>query len=182
MNFIKTIELQYKNLKAAAMFKASRDVRFYLCGIYVGDGFIAATNGHAALICEEGDTTGMDLIIPSETINSLLKKVGNKPAVKTTSLHQIDGEYWLLDHSGSYELFKPVNGKYPNIKKVDIAKPTDIQFKEYPRFNLEYLALFQKASLVYDKQYPTIYPTTEHDRAFIEITDNVHGILMPMRF
>lgn len=76
MKFIKTLELQYKNIKAAALFKASRDVRFYLCGVYIGDGFIASTNGHAALICDEPETVGMDLIIPAETINSLIKKVG----------------------------------------------------------------------------------------------------------
>ncbi len=170
MNFIKTIELQYKNLKAAALFKAKRDVRFYLCAVYVGNGFIASTNGHVMLICEELEASGMDMIIPAEAVDSLIKKVGNHPLTKTTKLHQVDDEFWLLDHNGAYELFKPVNGKYPDIKKVDIAKPTEIQFKDYPRFNLEYLSLFQKAAQIYRTEFPTIYPTTEKDRAYVEIT------------
>lgn len=181
MDFKKTIELQYNNIKATALCSAKRDVRFYLCGIYVGDGFIASTNGHILLICEETEATGMELIIPSEAIASLIKKVGNNPMHETVFLHQIDDEFWCLEHTGSYELFRPVEGKYPDIKRVDIAKPTNIQFKEYPRFNFEYLNIFQKVAKIYNVYSPQIYPTTENDRAFVEIKDDVHGVLMPMR-
>lgn len=181
MEFKKSIELKYKNIQAAALCKAKFDVRFYLCGIYVGDGFVASTNGHILLICEEPEANGMDLIIPSEAIDSLIKKVGKNPIFKTIFLHQVDEEYWLLQHVESYELFKPVDGKYPDVKRVDLKKPTDIQFKEYPRFNLEYLTIFQKVAKIFNIFSPYIYPTTENDRAFIEITDNVHGVLMPCR-
>lgn len=181
MEFKKTIELQYKNIQAAALCKAKFDVRFYLCGIYVGDGFLASTNGHILLMCDEQDTKGMDLIIPSEAIDSLIKKVGKNPMMKTVYLHQFDDEHWLLQHNSSYELFKPVGGKFPDIKRVDLEKPTDIQFKEYPRFNLEYLNIFQKVAKIFNVSFPYIYPTTENDRAFIEINDDVHGVLMPCR-
>lgn len=57
MEFKKTIELQYDNLKATALCKAKNDVRFYLTGIYIGDGFVAATNGHMALIDHSAEKT-----------------------------------------------------------------------------------------------------------------------------
>ena len=60
MKFLKTIELQYGDLKAASLCKAKNDVRFYLCGIYLGDGFISATNGHVALIINEENLNGFD--------------------------------------------------------------------------------------------------------------------------
>lgn len=181
MKFKKTIELQYKNLKAAALCKAYRDVRFYLCGVYVGDGFIASTNGHMALLCNEGDAKGMDLIIPGEAINSLIKKVGNSPIGEITKLHQIDKEFWMLDHSGTMEIFRPVEGKYPDIKRIDIEKPSDIQFKDFPHFDFTYLGIFQKVAKIYKQGRPLVYPTTEHARAYVEITENVHGLLMPCR-
>ncbi|MFW2080677.1 hypothetical protein ACNPQK_06860 [Acinetobacter guillouiae] len=181
MKFKKTIELQYNNLKATALCRAKRDVRFYLCGVYVGDGFVAATNGHMALICNEPDSVGMDLIIPGEAIDSLIKKVGNFPITKITKLHQVDKEFWLLEHNGTVELFRPIDGKYPDIKRVDIPKPTEIQFKFYPKFNLEYLSIFQKVAKVYKQAFPSFYPTTENHSAYVEITSDVHGILMPLR-
>lgn len=181
MEFKKTIELQFDNLKATALCKAKSDVRYYLTGIYVGDGFVASTNGHMALLCNEPDSVGMDVIIPGDAIDSLIRKVGNKSKIKTTLLHQIDDEFWCLNHGGNFEMFRLVEGKYPNIKRVDIPKPTNIQFKDYPRFDLTYLGIFQKVAKVFRQGYPIIYPTTETNSAYVEITNDVHGILMPCR-
>ena len=64
--------------------------RFYLCGIHIGDGLMASTNGHIALVVESPETIGMDLIVPAETIDSLVKKVGNNPMMKTVDLHQLE--------------------------------------------------------------------------------------------
>lgn len=183
MNFLKTIELQYKHLKALSLCKAKSDVRFYLCGIYLGDGFMASTNGHIALIIDEENLNGFDLILPNEAVNSLIRKVGNNPKVKTINLHQLDDEYWVLDHQGSLELFKPIDGKFPDIKHVDIEKPKDIQFKDYPKFNFEYLDIFMKVykTLGCKGLSPTIYPTTEEKPAYVELDSSSHGLLMPMR-
>lgn len=183
MKYLKTIELQYKDLKAAALCKDKNDVRFYLTGVYLGDGFIASTNGHVALIIDEENLKGSDLIIPAESIDSLIKKVGNNPIFKTVNLHQLDDGFWLLDHNGSYELFKPVDGKFPDIKRIDIDKPKDIQFKEYPSFDFNYLNLFLKVGKIFGlNNSPTIYPTTETNSAYVELTDKAHGLLMPRRF
>lgn len=183
MKFIKTIELQYKDLKAASLCKAKNDVRFYLCGVYLGDGFLASTNGHVGLIIDEPNLNGFDLIIPSETIDSLIKKVGNSPMLKTVELHKLDDDFWLLDHNGSFELFKPLDGKFPDIKKIDIEKPKDIKFKDFPVFDITYLNLFLKVGKVLGLSIsPTVLPTTETGCAYVDITDKAHGLLMPRRF
>lgn len=183
MKFLTTVELQYKDLKAAALCKAKSDVRFYLCGVYLGDGFIASTNGHVGLIIDEESLSGYDLIIPAETIESLVKKVGNTPMLKTVNLHQLEDGFWLLDHNGSYELFKPIDGKFPDIKKIDIPKPKEIMFKEFPIFDITYLNLFLKVAKTLGLNHsPNVLPTTETGCAYVDITDKAHGLLMPRRF
>lgn len=182
MKYLKTIELQYGDLKAAALCKAKNDVRFYICGIYLGDGFIAATNGHIGLIIDEPNLKGFDLIIPAEAIDSLVKKVGNYPMTKTVQLHKLQKGFYLLDLNGTYELFKPIDGKFPDIKKIDIDKPTGIQFKEYPKFDIKYLNVFLKVNKALGfNMSPQIYPTTENGCAYVEISEKAHGLLMPMR-
>lgn len=182
MRFIKTVELQYCDLKAAALCKAKNEVRFYLCGVYLGDGFISATNGHVALIINEENLKGFDLIIPSETIDSLVRKVGNTPMLKQVNLHQLEDGFWLLDHNGSYELFKPIDGKFPDVKKIDIQKPIEIQFKEYPSFDFVYLNMFLKVNKALGFNVsPRVYPTTENGAAYVELTEKAHGLLMPRR-
>ncbi|SSV74930.1 hypothetical protein [Acinetobacter baumannii] len=52
MNFKKQVSLTYKHLQATSLFAAQREVRFYLMGVLVKDGMMAATNGHCALICD----------------------------------------------------------------------------------------------------------------------------------
>lgn len=183
MNFLETVEIKYCDLKAASLCKAKNDVRFYLCGVYLGDGFIASTNGHVGLLIDEENLKGFDLIIPSETIDSLIKKVGNTPILKNVNLHKLEDGFWLIDHNGSYELFKPIDGKFPDIKKIDIEKPTNIQFKEYPSFDFVYLNLFLKVNKALGfNTSPRIYPTTERTTAYVELTDKAHGLLMPKRF
>ena len=183
MKFKKTIELQYNDLRACALFKASNDVRFYLCGIHIGDGAVVATNGHTLLVCYEPNADGVDLIIPADAIASIIKKVGTRPNIKSILLHQIeDSEFWLLQHvNGSYELFKPLDGKYPEWKRVDMPKPEKYTAESFPQFNFDYLNDFLKVAKIYSIYQPKLFPTTENERCYVEIDDRVHGIIMPMR-
>lgn len=182
MKYLKTIEVDYCDLKAASLCKAKNDVRFYLCGVYLGDGFIASTNGHVGLIIDDVNLKGFDLIIPAETIDSLVKKVGNTPILRKVKIHKLDDCFWLLDHNGSYELFKPMSGKFPDIKKIDIQKPDKIQFEKYPSFDFSYLNLFLKVGKVLGlNTSPDIFPTTSNGCAYIELTERAHGLLMPRK-
>lgn len=185
INSIKsTHELQYKDLQASMLFTANQDVRFYLMGVYVGKGVVAATNGHALILCDEPEAKDLDLIIPKYIIKSLCTKVGKKPNIQTVLLHDVGGGFWLLQHAGSdsYELFKPIDGKFPDIKRVDIPKPEKYTAESFPDFDFDYLNLFLKACRVYNGySHPKLFPTTENDRCYVEIDDRVHGVLMPRR-
>ena len=186
MKFKKTIELQYNDLRACALFKASNDVRFYLCGIHIGDGAVVATNGHTLLVCDEPNADGVDLIIPADAIASIIKKVGTRPNIKSILLHEIeDSEFWLLQHvNGSYELFKPIDGKYPAWKRVDMPKPEKYTAESFPQFDFDYLNSFKKVAQIYagnSVAQPRLFPTTANDRCYVEINDRVHGVIMPIR-
>ena len=103
--------------------------------------------------------------------------------MKTVELHQLEDGFWLFGHNGSYELFKPIEGKFPNIKRIDIKKPEKITFTDYPIFDINYLTTFLKAGKVFGmKTSPVVYPTTEKECAYVELTDRTHGLLMPLRF
>lgn len=183
MKFVKEIELKYDDLRACALFKAKQDVRFYLCGVYVGGGMVAATNGHTLLICDEPEAKDLDLIIPAEAIKSIIAKVGTKPMLSTIELKQTDSGYWLLKHFNSLELFLPVEGKYPDVKRVDIPKPEKYTAESFPQFDFGYLSDFRKVAQIYGTKasQPKLFPTTANDRCYVEIDERVHGVLMPLR-
>lgn len=181
MEFKKEFQIKYSHLKAAFLFAAKNDVRFYLVGVLVKDGMIAATNGHSLLICDSPDVPDVEIIIPRDAIDSLIKKIGSIPKTELLNVRQIDDEYWLIDYQmRMFEFFRPVDGKFPDIKKVDIQKPTEPP-KEFVQFNLDYIQLFTKAAKVLGITYPYFYPTGAHSSAYVELTDDVHGVLMPLR-
>jgi DNA polymerase-3 subunit beta len=181
MKFKKQVKLSYKHLQATSLFAASMDVRFYLMGVLVKDGMIAATNGHCALICEAPEVKNMEIIIPIATVKAFIRKVGNHPKVKTVTLSQIDKEFWLLDYeNGMFEFFRPVEGKFPDISRVDIPKPTEPP-KEFVQWNLEYVGQFMKCSKILNCLYPRFYPSGATTSTYVEFVDGVHGLLMPLR-
>ena len=180
MKILKTTELNYDDLRALSLCKAKQEVRFYLMGVCIAEGFMAATNGHLALIVDSEELIGFDLIIPAEPLDSLIKKLGRNPLIKTVQLHKMTEGFYLLECNGSYELFKPVDGKFPDIKRIDIEEPTEVRFETYPYFNLDYLNVCRKIGQIY-KTSPHFMPTSTEGVAYIKIKSNVHGLLMPMR-
>lgn len=74
MNFKRQVTLTYRHLQATSLFAAQREVRFYLMGVLVKDGMMAATNGHCALICDAPEVQDIEVIIPIEIVKSFIKK------------------------------------------------------------------------------------------------------------
>lgn len=177
------IVTEYRYLKAALNHVATNDVRFYLCGVCLGDGFIAATNGHHLLMIDDKDIFGMGLIIPSDAIKSLVRKIGKKPRDQELSIEIKDNGFGLMSCSGEYEYFKFIDGKFPDVKRADIPKPSK-PIAEWVYLDPRYIMCFQKtmndltggSTLV-----PLIMPTGKNTAAYIELVDNVHGVLMPRR-
>ncbi len=181
MDLLATYTLRYDDLRACLLFSAKSDPRSYLQSIQVGHGLVCATNGHMVLICDEPEAVGFDVLIPSAVVKSFIAKLGTKRDF-FVNLSQVSSEFWLLHHYECYELFKPLEGKFPDIKKVDMPKPESYESKQFPLLNFDFLMVFHKASAIYLKMpAPRIYPTSTNGNVYIEINDRVHGIICPMR-
>ncbi len=181
MEFIKQVSVKYSHLQAALPFAAKNDVRFYLTGVLVKDGIIAATNGHCALICNADDVHDMEVIIPRIAIESLIKKLGKSPMHDEIKISQIDKDFWLMDYKEDvYEIFKPIDGKFPDIARVDIKKPAEAP-NEFVHWNLDYIHIFMKCAKTLKIFCPKFFPTAHNQPTYVELNDEVHGVLMPIR-
>ncbi|AWW07717.1 MAG: beta clamp protein [Podoviridae sp. ctbh1] len=181
MEFIKQVTVKYSHLQAALPFAAKQDVRFYLTGVLVKDGMVAATNGHCALICNSDDVSDMEIIIPRIAIESLIKKLGKNPMHDVITISQIDKEFWVMDYKNDvFEMFKPIDGRFPDIGRVDISKPSEAP-NQFIHWNLDYLHIFMKCAKTLKVLYPKFFPTAHDKATYVELNEEVHGILMPIR-
>ena len=173
------MNIKLEDLKACALFTAVNDVRFYLGGVFLGRGIVSATNGHCALICNEVNATE-ELIIPLVNIKCFIQKLGRSRKGLTVNVEKLN-EYWCMSCDGVIEVFNPIDGIFPNIQKIDIGKPTEYHGDAFPIFDIKYLMLFNKVATIYKQINAVILPTNQTGRAYIKITDDVHGLLMPCR-
>lgn len=165
-------------LQAAVIHSASKDVRLYLCGVYIGDGFIAATDGHRLIMIND-NVCGCGLIIPRDAIISLAKKAkrGN------VTIEIKDDGFGLMSCNGQYEYFKFIDGKFPDISRADMPEPKQ-PVAEWLLINTDYLRDFAKSMQILTENkiaQPIVKPTSKNERAYISMTDYAHGILMPMK-
>lgn len=179
----KQIKFPYKYLQACLPHTANREVRFYLCGVYLGDGYMAATDGHRLIIIDDECFNGCDYIISREVINFFIKKCGKNPIVKDVTLTLMKDGFNILELMGTYEYFKFIDGKFPDIKKVDIKKPE--KSESHPKLNPKYLLDFvRSARLLTGSNHidaVDMFTRGKSDPVYIELSDNAHGILMPLR-
>lgn len=181
MEFLKQVTVKYSHLQAALPFAAKNDVRFYLTGVLVNDGMIAATNGHAALVCDSDDAQGLEIIIPRLAIESLIKKLGKNPMHDVITISRIDKEFWLMDYKNDvFEMFKPIDGKFPDIKRVDVKKPTQPP-SGFVHYNFEYINIFLKCAKTLKVAFPKFFPSDASKAVYVELSEDAHGILMPLR-
>ena len=116
------IHISRDKLKAAARFAATKDVRYYLCGVLIESTplqtRIVATDGHA-LFCakddakddNEGTFTG---IMPNDTVKQILAWKGPcKNVVITTGEEEHRAEW-----GGNTAVFKLLDGTFPAYARV----------------------------------------------------------------
>lgn len=123
-------------LKAVMLTAAKNDVRYYINGVMVRNGEMAATNGHMALIIKsDGIKSDGEYIIDNHTlkmiVNSYKIVTGDTPVeVKygTTGIGRIS--------------ITPVDGKFLDVNRVIPQEPSG----EIAHFNAEYLLACQKAN------------------------------------
>ena len=95
------------------------DIRYYLNGINITRTHVSGSNGH--VLCHINTCTNEipedNIIIPVETIKALLKKVGTKHDNFEVCIFLINDQY-QLQCMNQIEVFKPIDYKYPEFKKI----------------------------------------------------------------
>jgi len=121
------IHISRNKLKAAALFSARDDIRFYLNGVLIESTpmqtRIVATDGHALFVAKDdakdenvGTFTG---IVPNDTVKQILAWKGPykaAPVIFTTN-EDITGEH-RAEWAGNTAVFKLLDGKFPDYARV----------------------------------------------------------------
>ena len=166
-------------LKAVMMAAAKKDIRYYLNGVMVRNGELAATNGHMALIIKSDSIKSDDeYIIGNDTLKMIV--TSHKGIKGDSRVEVIDS---MTVTGGSKIHITPVDGKFPDINRV-IPQETS---GEIAHFNAEYLLASQKANGEFlDNKYPWI--KLQHNGlsgAKFESEDEdgnkLIGVVMPVR-
>lgn len=166
-------------LKAVSLAAAKNDVRYYLNGVMVRNGEMAATNGHMLLLIKsESIKSDGEYIIDNDTLKMLV--TAHKGIGGDNRIEVIDG---VVTTGKSKVHITPVDGKFPDINRV-IHQETS---GEIAHFNYEYLLACQKANCEFlDRKYAHI--KLQHNGqagAKFESEDEewnkLIGVVMPVR-
>lgn len=111
-------------VKAAKVFAAKNDIRFYFNGValYVNDGVIesvVATDGYSMAVIGSTELNGEASIIANKDIETLCNALATSDQVKVS---------WPVIEIGDYKI-PLVDGRYPDIKRViptGERKPADV--------------------------------------------------------
>lgn len=125
-------------LKAVSLAAAKNDVRYYLNGVMVRNGEIAATNVRMVLMVKsESIKSDGEYIIDNDTLKMLL--TAHKGIKVDTRIEVVDS----VAFTGKSKIsITPVDGKFPDVNLV-IPQETS---GEIAHFNYEYLLACQKAN------------------------------------
>ena len=164
------ILLKISTLKAAAICAAKNDVRYYLNGVCVdvktdSKLVIVGTDGYLMFIGVEdyeGEWNGKQeqIIIPIKTVKHVLKNCNKK--LSHIALETLLGGEMLLNTSQ----FKPIDGKYPDYKKV-IPKVESLK-AGIGHYNPSLVSIGNKAMIkASGNEYPTLNQHGKKDAAVI---------------
>lgn len=138
--------MKIEHLRKASVVMGKNDVRFYLCGVMVDGKNTVAIDGPRGVHCiDENGEEGEQIIIPRDTVLNFLK------ATKGQTEYIVEGKRLV---SGSISMsFEPIDGKYPDYKRVFLGYKYEGTVEEIA-FNPKYLAdiykVFGKEPVVFD--------------------------------
>ena len=125
-------------LKAVMFSAAKNDVRYYLNGVMVRNGEMAASNGHMALIIKsDGIKSDGEYIIDNDTLKMIV--TSHKGIKGDNRIEVIDG---VVTTGKSKVHITPVDGHFPDVNRVIPQESSG----EIAHFNAEYLLACQKAN------------------------------------
>lgn len=171
---------------AVALFRATKDIRYYLNGVYLEAGplgaRLVATDGHTMGVGRiEGWFPVTSVIIPESLVKLVKAGKGN--------LSHLDIEFdetpsetprtITLRTYGNTMSAPEVEGKFPNWRRVCPSTPAS---GECGQFSHEYLVRCDKASaLVGAGKFAAIAHDGPNNSARCDLGDDMFAVIMPMR-
>lgn len=166
-------------LKSVSLAAAKKDIRYYLNGVMVRNGEMAATNGHMLLLIKsESIKSDGEYIIDNDTLKMIV--TSHKGIKGANRVEVVDS----MTTTGSSKIhITPVDGKFPDINRV-IPQETS---GEIAHFNAEYLLACQKANEEFLDRKCT-YIKLQHNgqagakfESEYEDGNKLIGVVMPVR-
>jgi DNA polymerase-3 subunit beta len=186
-----TIHIQRNTLKAAALFTAKQDIRYYLNGVLIesspAETRAVATDGHALLARREArkdDNTGAaSIIMPAETIAMILKwKAPHKSALDAPIVITVPDDpkaEHRAEWCGQVAVFRPVDGKFPDYARIIPQALSG----EAASFNADLLIKCQKAAIELGTNKNGYFPFKQNGNAAAVATfgADAFAVVMPLR-
>lgn len=190
-----TASLNLKALKAVNLFASKEDARYYLNGVQITvtprATLYVATDGHRMLVHREDLAEGDDSntlvgtwIVPAAAIDAVKGGTGRFSDAPATLADIGNGEY-RLDAPKGATIFKPIDGSFPDFRRVIPRAPEKDDVAMPQQFNMLYGASFAKAAELLG--YSTLAPKFHHGEvgSALPVTfgegRQTFGVLMPVR-
>ena len=174
------VGIQAQHLRAAAIFTATHDIRYYLHGVLAevraSETRLAAADGACAVVLRDQVLVGEqdvmpDVIIPNDTIKLALS---TKSQVLTLTMS--DAGKWSLGGIA----FTPVEGRFPDYRRIMVNGASG----KAGDYDIELLGRFLKAAKALGAKTPPVLRQNGTDGAQVQILgheDEFVGVIMPMR-
>lgn len=161
------MQIDIKAIKAAAQCAATKDIRYYLCGVLVeftgktDRAIVVGTDGHMlfaglATITQDAGSApipekGAQIIIPIDVCKKVKPTHKNNPFI---TLSQIGPQQWQLGDI----LFTPIDGKFPDWRRV-VPRYDDVNSAEQvPAYYQPELLMRALAALRAYRDAPNLTP------------------------
>lgn len=175
------MEINIRLLKAAAIASSKESTRYYLNGVAVqssDDGsFLIATDGHRLIAfrqSQESSGESVNIIIP----NDIVAGIKLNKHVETAELTRESATHWRLDYTGTSIIFAPIDGIFPDWKRIVPKEATG----ETAQYNPAYIGDFAKVSKILSNR-ATAFAYNGNGPALVTFGEDIDGfgLLMPMR-
>lgn len=195
---MKTIQLNPRFLKGAAVCAAVKDIRYYLNGVLVDirerETRIIATDGHRLMALrreldkDDESQAPAQIIIPGDVVKAIKpQKAGLDCFLSYDPAQWAEGfegkrECKLSILAGPDLSFEPIDGKFPDYERT---LPRSVPSMEYAHFEGQYISDFTKAARLAfndDRIRAQVWPNGESGSAAVTCgRDAFYGVVMPMR-
>lgn len=190
---IKVLKFDIGYLFACMPFTTKTHALPALEGIILGDGWMGASFGAAMIIVEDDVFKGSSYLLSVDDVWCLYEEVVDRQ--KNDAFFVDDFELRIISATEASAVVNGgefmhsiilLNHDVPDLKKVDIKAPEVIglSVSEMPYFNPKFLSFFLDAASLYSGDpvmFLKLLPTGAESPIYVEMTGNMHGLLVPAR-